>query len=969
VTPGDRWLAAFTVALTFALVGTPLLRVLAIRVHLVDAPATRKSHSADMPYMGGIALGGALLTGLLLQTHDTPQVGVVAVGAAGLAVLGLVDDDRNLSTRVRLAVEVLAAFAALVAGVQVHVTGVAAIDVALTLVWIVGITNAFNLLDNMDGLAAGVATACATGIFVLSAFGGEYLVATVAVAVCGACTGFLVYNWRPARIFMGDAGALLLGYVVAVAALEVTPALQPPRSFLVPVLLVAVPLLDTATVVVARVRRAIPVTRGGKDHLSHRLVARGMPVGRAVATLVGVQCVLAVLAVLAGRAVLAPRAAVAGALALLAVLAWWAAGARVYRERVVGFPPVVRLAVFALGATVGLAIVPLAVSAVMARGDLVHGRAEVEAGIAAARGGEAGEAARHFAAAGAALRRARGWLRSPLVGPSLAVPLLAPNVRAVRSSLDIGIELTAAGGRLASATDPRDLSVVNGVVPVDDVARMADEFDEAWQAIRRARSRLTRVDRGYLVAPVAHFVGEFAHRLDDAERDAYRGALAARVVPRVLGAGGERRYFVAVQNNAELRATGGFIGNWGVLTADAGRTDLENFARVDRLNTGRVRQATLQVPAEYEARYERFRPERNWQNVNMSPDFPATASVISQLLPQSGVAPVDGVIAVDPFGLAALLELTGPVKVRGWPEPITAQNVVDVTLRDAYDAFANRNQRAEFLGAVARRVWDQVGSVDLGNPVEIADTLAPAAREGHLVLWFQRAEEQRLVDELGISGRLGRPRGDALLAVSQNASANKLDYYLQRNVSYVAQLRPRHGTRVDVDAQLDVQLTNALPANVNAPEVIGPYDDRFAAGENLDYLSVYSPLSFTEPTLDGVPVTLEHDTEAGYRVASRYVPLDAGAQRRLSMHLRGTVPAPGGWYRLDLARQPSASADHARVVLRPAPGWRFRDARGARVAADGSATWEGELRAPRSVSVRMERTGLRGLYDRLGAAH
>src|SRR5205807_10315613 len=171
--------------------------------------------------------------------------------------------------------------------------------------------------------------------------------------------------------------------------------------------------------------------------------------------------------------------------------------------------------------------------------------------------------------------------------------------------------------------------------------------------------------------------------------------------------------------------TGGLIGDWSVLVADHGRVHVERFHRIDELNTPTPR--VVHASEEFLRRYGQYDIGQTWQNVNMSPDFPTVGGVIADLFPQSGGQAVDGVIAVDPPGLASILRLTGPVRVPGWPDPVTADNVVDVTLRDSYERFA-REARHQFLGDVAERAWTALTSADLGELPRVARAFGEAAR-------------------------------------------------------------------------------------------------------------------------------------------------------------------------------------------------------------------------------------------------
>jgi len=331
-----RWIVAFGLAAGVGLIAVPVLRLLALDVGLVDSPGPTKVHARDIPYLGGVAIAGATLAGWLLEPRLGTRIAVVALAGIGVALVGLVDDHRTLGPFFRLAVEAGAAGAVMIAGVRAEPFGIQALDIAVTLVWIVGVTNALNLFDNMDGLAAGTAGVIAGGVFALAAIGGQEVVATVGAALAGACAGFLVHNWRPASIFMGDAGSLFLGFVLSIAVLELRPELSLPWSVAVPILLLALPVLDTSMVTIARIRHGRRVMTGGKDHLSHRLVALGVSPPVAVAALIGVEGVLTTLAVACGSGAVPLWVGVALGVAVLAGLAGVVLRTRVYHEPAVG---------------------------------------------------------------------------------------------------------------------------------------------------------------------------------------------------------------------------------------------------------------------------------------------------------------------------------------------------------------------------------------------------------------------------------------------------------------------------------------------------------------------------------------------------------------------------------------------------------------------------------------------------------
>jgi UDP-GlcNAc:undecaprenyl-phosphate GlcNAc-1-phosphate transferase len=271
--------------------------------HVVAAPREDRWHTRSTPLLGGsgflagllAAVGIALAAG---QLHGSARLAGIVGGAAILYTAGLVDDVFGLPPLAKLAAQGAAAAVVLASGIRVEIIANDAAATFLGVLWLVGMTNAFNLLDNMDGLAATLATiACA--FFAIDAFTvhPNHFIALIALAICFGCLGFLPYNLRlgkPAAVFMGDSGSQLLGFVLASLGLAASwnVAGSTVATLLLPILVLAVPILDTALVTIVRLLEGRPVTRGGRDHTSHRLVYQGLTDARAVVLLAVVSAAL-----------------------------------------------------------------------------------------------------------------------------------------------------------------------------------------------------------------------------------------------------------------------------------------------------------------------------------------------------------------------------------------------------------------------------------------------------------------------------------------------------------------------------------------------------------------------------------------------------------------------------------------------------------------------------------------------------
>lgn len=261
-------------ALFLALSGTPVMRMVAIRFGIVDQPAARKIHHNPVPLLGGAAIYIAFILVLFLfgdRRYINEVVGIF-IGATIMSLMGVVDDRWGLGSYVKLGGQLLAAAILIYSGIQVSLWG-GWLDIAITMIWVVGITNAMNLLDNMDGLSGGIAMIAAVFFTLLAALSDQYLVGALAAALAGGCAGFLVYNWNPARIFMGDAGSLFLGFLLAAVGIKLRfPTNSDTVTWMIPILVMGVPVFDTTLVFLSRLRRGQnPLTTPGKDHISHRL--------------------------------------------------------------------------------------------------------------------------------------------------------------------------------------------------------------------------------------------------------------------------------------------------------------------------------------------------------------------------------------------------------------------------------------------------------------------------------------------------------------------------------------------------------------------------------------------------------------------------------------------------------------------------------------------------------------------------
>ncbi len=294
------YLVVFSGVLVLAIVGTPLARQLGLRIAMDEPEPGRRVHTVPTPRLGGVAIftSTLLVTLLLGRQFKLHQLSGILVGATLMSLMGFWDDRYTLSPWVKLIGQLLAVGLLLITDVKIATLRLPLLNYTATIIWVVGITNGINFLDNMDGLSGGIAAIAAGHFALMCSFTGQYLVGALSVAVMAACIGFLIYNWNPAMIFMGDSGSLFLGFVLAAIGIKLRfPENEPFITWMIPLLVLGVPIFDTTLVVLSRLRRGLnPLTTPGTDHSSHRFSYAGFSRREAVLILYIVGFILGLVA-------------------------------------------------------------------------------------------------------------------------------------------------------------------------------------------------------------------------------------------------------------------------------------------------------------------------------------------------------------------------------------------------------------------------------------------------------------------------------------------------------------------------------------------------------------------------------------------------------------------------------------------------------------------------------------------------
>lgn len=622
----------------------------------------------------------------------------------------------------------------------------------------------------------------------------------------------------------------------------------------------------------------------------------------------------------------------------LATSAWPAVGPRARRR--------LRAVRNTLGIGAGLACVGLGVSIVLARQALQQGVSRADAGLDAARAGEGVDAADLLGDASRAFAAAHDDLTAWWARPALLLPGVGQHARALEVLADEGAHLADAAAVSARTARVEDLQVTDGRLDLARVRGLAQPMASVRDALGRAREGTRRAESPWLIAPMANRLADFQHSIETASEEAATASAAVDVLPDLLGGSGERVYFVAFGTPAEARDLGGFMGAYAILGADRGELTLRSTGRVNNLNVffgGRQLEDRTVFPDHYLALF----PERFWQNATGSADFPTVAEAIRQMW-QPPAQPLDGVLYMDPQALATMLELTGPIHLPGYSEPLTAATAAPFLLRDQYVVFPDSDvprrglpidaaeTRHDFLVDAAKAVFTELTSGDLPGPRVLADTLAPAVRERRLLFHSFRDDEQLLFERLDVDGALPPVDGDFLSVRASNRGRSKIDAFMQRAVTYDVAADPRHNT---VHATVTVEVRNDAPASGLPDPVIGNHLDR-STGTNSTTVAIYTPLKLLDVTMNGESIGRGAQREYGRNRYSVLLDVPAESLRTVTFELTGSMDLRDG-YHLDVVPQPLVNNDRFRLIIEGPSGW----------AWGGRATRLKELREDTSFDV------------------
>lgn len=304
----------FTLAVSFLItfVAMPVVRTIACKIGAVDVPKDgRRMHKRPIPRLGGMAMVYGFLVSILCFAEMTPQMWGMLAGATIIFILGVVDDVKALGAKLKFAVQIVAAVIVVLSGVSINFLSVPTfisssgilelpkvVAFFVSVLWILGITNAVNLIDGLDGLAAGVSTIASLSMLIIAVMSANASVAVISAALVGCCLGFLPFNLNPAKMFMGDCGATFLGFVLATMSIQGLFKGYAIISFAVPFLILGLPIFDTSFAILRRIMHRKPIMTADRGHLHHRLIDMGFSQKQTVAILYSISSLLGLCAII-----------------------------------------------------------------------------------------------------------------------------------------------------------------------------------------------------------------------------------------------------------------------------------------------------------------------------------------------------------------------------------------------------------------------------------------------------------------------------------------------------------------------------------------------------------------------------------------------------------------------------------------------------------------------------------------------
>ena len=569
----------------------------------------------------------------------------------------------------------------------------------------------------------------------------------------------------------------------------------------------------------------------------------------------------------------------------------------------------------ALVATVGVGV-----GGLRARTPATDGYRAMLLGLERMQGGDLAGAQLALTEATDGLRSGGNDLGGPFTQAGRFVPFVAQNRSGGADLLLRAADASQAAAGALSVVDLEQLRIVNGVVDIGALEILAAPLADLEQTVVDLTQVLDDADSPWLVGAFQKRLTTARERAGDVVQIARGASAAARIGPGLLGADEPRRYLIMFVNNAEQRGTGGLMGNWSELTMDGGRLEVTASGRAAQLSNQFLANGDFFFDAgdDFFNRYgiygggARDIPvnPKFLSNITMPPDMPTVGSLSAQYYTHATGRDVDGVFVIDPTGIASLLEVTGPIDVAGIDMRLDSNNAERFLTIDQYEFV--EDERRDLLAAVTEGAVEALLTSELPGPQVIARAMGPAVVNGHISMWAADDGDQELFELIGADNTMPRFDGDnagsdGLAVVTTNASGNKIDSFLQREVRYSVAYDPASGA---LNAFVDVTLTNEAPTSGYPDYVIGNIVD-LPVGTNQMLVTLYTRHSLSRASVDATAIEPIGLYELGLNIFTAQIAVPAGESRTVRYELSGQLAA--GDYRL--LYRPQALPRPDRVVI------------------------------------------------------
>lgn len=530
-------------------------------------------------------------------------------------------------------------------------------------------------------------------------------------------------------------------------------------------------------------------------------------------------------------------------------------------------------------------------------------------GIDTLESGKTTDASERFADASKQFRSVSDTAGQWWLMPSHLVPVVSQNVQVITSMSDAGASLTDAAASASEEVDYERLRRPGGGVDLGVLATFREPVAETADRLATATGVVDDLDSPWIVGPLAEKVDEFRVEAVDLRDQAELAVLGVESAPKILGGAGTRRYLVLLGNPAEARDIGGHIGNIAELSVTEGSITLEEVREPLELAQPALDKELATMDQGFPDSLLELSPARHPQNWGGSSDFPTDARLAALLYQRKTGVKVDGVMYADPFTLAGMMTVTGPVNAPGLDRALTSSNVVEFLTREQFTLYEPGDEANGAVTELVREIFRRFTASTLPGPKGLSEVFGPLTGEGRFRMVSFRAEDARLLARLGLANGLRPTNGEDLIAVlNRNANPSKIDTFLQRDSTYRVEWDPDSGA---LSSSVEVVLRNDAPSSGLPVDVIGN-GGGLPLGTNRTDLIVLTPLEAVRATVDGKDAPIAPLRDQGMWRHTIRVEIPPGATVTIRLELEGEVD-PGKTYRLTAGGQPLVQKGELKV--------------------------------------------------------